>query len=311
VSDNGDAMVLGAFVGDSLALGAHWIYDIQAIRDRFGVVDRLMDPPEGGFHPNRRKGQQTHYGDQTLWLLEHLTENGRFDAVRFSAHWQSRLGDYDGYRDKATKTTLANLAAGIAPEAAGSTSDDLSAAARIAPLVHRYRSDPRLLRDCTRAQTVLTHNNAQVIEISDFFADLLLKVLDGDAPSAVMRSLLRERYANSPLAELARQGLDSRDVDTGSAIARFGQSCAASAGFPSVVHLVDRYEEDYRQAMIANVMAGGDSAARGMAVGMVLGAHLGAGAIPERWLSEMGAIDRLTELLGRLNRMSTTQNAAD
>ena len=78
--DNAKAMVVGAFVGDALALGAHWIYDTRAIRDRIGVVDRMLDPPENGFHPNRRKGQQTHYGDQMFWLLTYMAENGGFDA---------------------------------------------------------------------------------------------------------------------------------------------------------------------------------------------------------------------------------------
>ena len=47
-------------------------------------------------------------------------------------------------------------------------------------------------------------------------------------------------------------------------------------------------------------MAGGDSAARGMAVGMILGAHLGHDAIPAEWLNELKAGNRITELLGRI-----------
>jgi ADP-ribosylglycohydrolase len=68
-----------------------------------------------------------------------------------------------------------------------------------------------------------------------------------------------------------------------------------------VVHLIARYENDLEPALIENVMAGGDSAARGMAVGMVLGAHLGRDAIPERWLSEMKTTGRIEALLQEID----------
>jgi hypothetical protein len=38
------AMVLASFAADSLALGAHWIYDTAEIDRRFGRVDRLLKP---------------------------------------------------------------------------------------------------------------------------------------------------------------------------------------------------------------------------------------------------------------------------
>jgi ADP-ribosylglycohydrolase len=52
--------------------------------------------------------------------------------------------------------------------------------------------------------------------------------------------------------------------------------------------------------LIQNVMAGGDSAARGMAVGMLLGAHLGEAAIPASWLAELEPREEIVELLGEL-----------
>ena len=47
-------------------------------------------------------------------------------------------------------------------------------------------------------------------------------------------------------------------------------------------------------------MAGGDSAARGMAIGMLLGAHLGEAAIPAPWLAEMERQKEILDLLGEL-----------
>ena len=44
-------------------------------------------------------------------------------------------------------------------------------------------------------------------------------------------------------------------------------------------------------------MAGGDSAARGMLVGMVLGAYQGMPAIPSDWLATMKACSKIDHLL--------------
>ena len=64
-----------------------------------------------------------------------------------------------------------------------------------------------------------------------------------------------------------------------------------------MVHLVAKYENNLEEALIQAVMAGGDSAARGMVVGMVLGAHLGPGALPEKWVSEMVRHEEIKALL--------------
>ena len=49
--------------------------------------------------------------------------------------------------------------------------------------------------------------------------------------------------------------------------------------------------------MIENVMAGGDSSARGILAGMVLSAEQGMAAIPDKWIEEMTAAKRIAELL--------------
>jgi len=54
--------------------------------------------------------------------------------------------------------------------------------------------------------------------------------------------------------------------------------------------------------LVENVMAGGDSAARGLIVGMLLGAYLGMEAIPQEWLTDMKAYPLIVDLLGKINR---------
>ena len=67
-----------------------------------------------------------------------------------------------------------------------------------------------------------------------------------------------------------------------------------------MVHLIAKYENDLKEALIQSVMAGGDSAARGMLVGMVLGAHLGPESLPIEWVSELAVKKEIEALLDRI-----------
>ncbi|HSO10397.1 MAG TPA: ADP-ribosylglycohydrolase family protein, partial [Desulfoprunum sp.] len=73
-----------------------------------------------------------------------------------------------------------------------------------------------------------------------------------------------------------------------------------NAALPAAVHLILRYETDLRQALIENVMAGGDSAARGLVVGMILGAAGGPAAIPPEWLADLAALPQIQNCLSRI-----------
>ncbi len=65
-------------------------------------------------------------------------------------------------------------------------------------------------------------------------------------------------------------------------------------------YLILRYEHDLVAALQANAMVGGDSASRGVVVGMVLGAFHGVESIPQRLRDGLNAWKRSEELLARL-----------
>jgi ADP-ribosylglycohydrolase len=296
MTENRKAAVWGAFAADALSLGVHWVYNTGVIDKKFGRVERYYDPITS-YHKGKKAGDFTHYGDQMLVLLESVSRHKGFDATRFAETWRSFFGDYTGYFDKATNATLENMAAGKDLTGSGSESDDLAGASRLAALVPFSAHDREQLVQSARAQTMITHNNEKVILSADFFARIVSSVLAGQPPAAAMEAALEADFSKSPITSLITKGLTSRQRDTREAIAEFGQMCSVEAGLPAAVHLIARYGDDFKSALVENVMAGGDSSARGMLVGMVLGAAHGMAAIPEEWVSQLTAGERIGAIL--------------
>lgn len=292
-------MVLASFAADSLALGAHWIYDTAEIDSKIGIVDQLRPPLADSYHSAKEKGDFTHYGDQSLLLLRHLAENDGFDLNIFARAWQQFSRSYTGYVDGATKKTLEAIDAGNSPEDCGSNSSDLGGPARIAPLIHWYHHNPELLMKYAREQTRLTHKGTGVASATDFIVHTALKVLDGATPQKAIETIVDDGLADIELDMRLQNSLETVAEDSRTVIARFGQMCSTRAALPGAVHLICAYQENVQEALVQNVMAGGDSAARGMVVGMILGAYQGLDGLDQNWLKEMKATEAIMSYLDK------------
>ena len=301
MGDRAKAMVLASFVADALSLGVHWIYNTNVIDKKWGRVEGYIKPERPTFHPTKDIGEFTHYGDQTLLLLRSVAENSGFNKTRFAEMWKNFFDTYDGYFDGATKTTLENIKTADNPADAGSESDDFAGAARIAPLAYCYRRDLTNLVESARGQTIVTHNNPEVVDSAEFFGRVVFSVLGGNSPSAAIQQTLTDQFNREPYQKWVEDGILSAAKDTRQAMLDLGQMCEIQAAFPCVIHLITKYENNLQQALIENVMAGGDSAGRGLTVGMVLGAHLGADAIPSNWIFDLKASPEITNLLDQID----------
>ncbi len=293
------AMVLASFAGDALALGAHWIYDTDKLYAQLGRVEDYLSPSPDSFHSGKADGQFTHYGDQTLLLLKTLGEDSTFDLERFGDNWRRFMENYDGYMDKATTETLANFKEGRDVFDSGSASTDLGGPARMAPLLYHFHDNLDLLLSHVREQTAMTHNSQTALLAADFLCRLCWKVLHQTPPGEAVLQLLDAGINDITLEMRIRNALETGSDSTPAVIKESGLACGAEQALPGVVHLITAYEDNLEEALIENVMAGGDSAARGLATGMILGAHLGMEAIPQRWLREMASYDTIVNLLDR------------
>jgi len=279
---------LGSLVADSLALGAHWVYDTNLIVTKAGRVTELLAPTLASYHPTKQAGDLTHYGDQTVWLLDSLNSSPhhKYSLQTWCDVWKANYESYSGYRDHASKKTYSNWQEGKTAETGSSDSTELSAVGRIGPLVYRYRNEnvEEYVKAC-ESQAALTHNTPLVLSITRFFAKVIRQVVDGHSPIEAIKNLSHE--TPQQIKDQIELGIASASQDSLSTIKKFGQSCSATAGLPGVIHLIVKYENDLESALIENVMAGGDSASRGLLVGLVLSAHLGENSIPKRWIDNL------------------------
>jgi ADP-ribosylglycohydrolase len=294
------AMVLGSFVADALALGAHWVYNTNVIDKKFGRVAGYNDPLTS-YHGEKKAGEHTHYGDQMLVLLESVEEVSGFELKAFARHWRLLFDTYPGYFDHATKDTLKNLSEGKDVNSCGSESDDLAGASRIAPVCYAHCRNTDQLVQAARLQTAFTHNNSNVIDAAELFARTAAKIITGASPVQAIDEVAGQYFKGSTIEKLVIDGLDSKEIDTRQAVADFGQMCSIDAALPGTIHLIAKYEDDFETALVENVMAGGDSSARGMLVGMVLGTYLGLDAIPSLWLDGLQSKTRVEELMDGLD----------
>ncbi|MBE0499171.1 MAG: ADP-ribosylglycohydrolase family protein [Campylobacterales bacterium] len=286
-----EGALYGALVGDAFALGAHWVYDVAEIKAKFPLYEHFYDPVSA-LHQGKKAGDFTHYGDQCIWLLESISLEKEFSLASFSSRWKKYMAGYTGYIDAASVTALQNLSSGKSALESGSSAQDLGALGRIAPLVLLYHNQQKSFEDAAVLQTRMTHNGPLIVETARFFTRLLFLVLQGNSPKDSLSALLLEAK-EAKIQKWIKLAFSSAKHDSTEAIGSFGQSGSVGSAFVSILHLIVKYEEDYAEAMKQNAAAGGDSALRGMLLGMILGAHNGLESIPKEYLNALNSKARI------------------
>jgi ADP-ribosyl-[dinitrogen reductase] hydrolase len=308
--------VWGQFVGDAAALGSHWIYDLGELEQTFpGGPVGFEKPRPGHYHWGRQPGDQTHYGDGALVLLDVLGEHGSFDARVFGAAFVSAFEEhhYDGYVDKATKGTLANFAAfrrehpsGDYDFQRGANDDQPATQTRLSVLVARYNEVPLgELLEVVDALTLVTQDNAVARADARFAALLLRYLIDGSSVEEAVDDALDYLGDIDPVGfklvgEQVNSARRATGVDTIEATLAFGQSCPLEHTVPAALQVLFSFPDDFEPAIAATLRAGGDNAARASMVGSWLGARLGVDCIPAHWRSRLSNEQEISNGIGRI-----------
>ncbi len=334
----------GAITGDALCLGSHYEYDAPKIYAAYGnkPIEKFMSPGEmmGGqthgigwgaqnYHPGKKAGGTTDYGDYNILILEHLSSlpdsPQPFDVEKLLPHWMNRLeNNWGSWICTMTKETYAQVKQGVSVEHLGGRSNAM--ALRHAAAYAYYDSEEEIV-DIAK-KSMFTHRDTHALGGGEFFARVTFRVLGGQTPQKAIADVAKQMggFFESKVAQAVAKVEEATDKNSRLSHEKFvddlaltsmarlwdvgrsepikvGKASPTEGTLPGAVYFILKYSEQkdaLRVALQANTMVGGDNASRSIAIGMVLGAYCGVNAIPQEWKDSLDEWDYCEEMLGQL-----------
>ncbi len=334
----------GAIVADALCLGSHYEYDAKKIYKAYGEkpIERFMSPGEmmGGethgigwgqrnYHPGKKAGGTTDYGDYNILVLEHLATTSNppreFNLQELIPHWMNRLeNNWGSWICTMTKETYTQVKRGTQIQYLGGISNAM--AIRHVAAHGYYETEEELVNVARKA--MFTHKDFSALGGGEFFARVNHRVLRGKNPREAIEEVAiqmggffeektkqaiakyeEEKDENTQLSkekfsdDLALTSM-ARLWDIGrSEPIKVGKASPTEGTLPGSIYFILKYankEDGLKKALQANAMVGGDNASRAIAIGMVLGSHFGIDAIPKQWKESLEQWDYCNKLLDQL-----------
>ncbi|HEX7339950.1 MAG TPA: ADP-ribosylglycohydrolase family protein [Rhodanobacteraceae bacterium] len=185
--------IMGAFVGDALALGPHWYYDLDELRRVYGEIDGYTAPQPGRYHAGLPAGASSQAGVILELTLRSLVESGGYDETDFCRRMDEDLfpqmdgepmSGPGGYTSESIRNAWRQRQAGVPWGQLASLADNTEAAERILAIAVRYAGQPQKLAQHVSANVALTQRDPTVGAMTLAYAAVLGRLVQGDALDA-------------------------------------------------------------------------------------------------------------------------------
>jgi len=234
------------------------------------------------------------YGEQTLWLLEYMSQSKVYDPFVFGDIWQKKMNSYQGKLDKASKDTLLNMKSGRSFLASGSSYHELSVVGRHAPILFILKGMDEML-ESVKFHTCLTHMNKESIEASKYISEVTLAMIYNlDVENTLIE---RAKFYGEMVEAEVEKALALKDKPANVALKTLGTSNQLEGALASTIYLLLNYHDDFEKLLEVNLEAEGDSSARAMVAGMVIGARYGFEKIKPKWIEDLSAYEKIKKII--------------
>ena len=210
LQDRAAGALMGAFIGDALALGPHWYYDLDELRAAYGEwISDYTEPKPGRYHAGLKAGQASQAGILLRLTLQSLVDKGGYSETDFCRRMDEDffplidgkpMGGPGGYTSQSIREAWRKrVVQGLPWSQAGGNADTTEAAERILAIAVRYALQPAELASAVTRNTLLTQTDGTVLAMTLAFGAILGLLVEGNVLDGSISDKLMARVKSGEL----------------------------------------------------------------------------------------------------------------
>ncbi|TLP39447.1 ADP-ribosylglycohydrolase family protein [Arcobacter arenosus] len=189
--DRAKGAILGAFIGDAIALGCHWYYDLEEQYKDYGKwITDFTSPKEGRYHENQKKGDLSQSGYILKLMINSILDNNGYNQKDFCKKIDNELftkidgnpmNGPGGYTSQSIREVYRQrVEQKLSWDEVGSRADTTEAIERTLALAIRYVNEPKMLAKTISHNTFLTQVDDIVGSMTVAFGAVLAQLIKGE-----------------------------------------------------------------------------------------------------------------------------------
>ena len=210
LQDRATGALMGAFIGDALALGPHWYYDLDELHADYGDwISDYTAPKAGRYHSGLKAGASSQAGVLLRLTLQSLVERGAYDEADFCRRLDedffplidgTPISGPGGYTSQSIREAWRLRVEQQRPWGqTGGNADTTEAAERTLAIAVRYALQPKQLAAAVTGNTVLTQTDGTVVAMTVAFGAVLGMLVEGNRLDGELTGKMMERVKKGEL----------------------------------------------------------------------------------------------------------------
>lgn len=210
LQDRACGAIMGALIGDALALGPHWYYDLNDLRGDYGEwINTYTDPKPDRYHAGFKGGQLSQAGYILTLMVHSLVDSGGYDEEDFCRRMDKLLfplldglpvSGPGGYTSQSIREVWRQrVQEKLSWNQTGSHADTTEAIERTLAIAVRYALHPDKLATAIARNTTLTQSDETIVSMTVAYGAVLGLLVQGHVLDTELSGKLMTLVKNGKL----------------------------------------------------------------------------------------------------------------